>query len=204
MNGRKSPIAQAISAYQDPPKKRATVNPVLKQQGVTQGLADTLSAILNRPLPLDTLPDKLKEPGLYGVYPPGSSTPFVRGDMPVDMTRETAIHEVGHMAREKNSIPWGIGYGGELAAQAFMRAYLALQATRSDTTNAEGVIEQFGRGIHPSLSRFERDKPRMNSDMTKRTLAELLSLPIFAQHPLRSRLPQFQRETGAQNATRSK
>lgn len=179
----------------DPPKKDSRIAQALrtKAQAPQANLMDTLYAVAGRKFATDTLPDFLKGEGLLGHYPIGSDTIQLARHLfeapRTALSRETKIHETGHLVNQlTNQVPSGAALakrgGHEQAARAFTRAYLALQALRPDTTNTAGVIDQFTMGIHPSLSRVERE--RGNIPGTQRVLAELLGLPIFAGHPLAS------------------
>lgn len=189
-----------------PPKPRYKMNPAL-QGHVRGGLADTLATIVGRPgYVIDTIPDFVKEPGLLGHYPPPRDTVQVGmhmagGDLSQDIVNETVIHETGHLLSYlSSSFPELTRMrkkgDNEGAAQAFLRAFLGLQATQNDTTNAEGVLQQFGLGIAPSLSRVEHNRGTVAEAPMHRVINELLGQPIFAKHPLQSRLRDFIQEWG--------
>lgn len=170
------------------PKRSSPIHQALRKQ-ISRGLVDTLTAIAGGPFVTDTLPDIMKWGGTIGHFPFPSDTIQVRPGMPDNLARETAIHEVGHLTSEMtNNLPGArkAAKAGmhEPVAQAFMRAFGALQATQADTANYQGVLEQFASGIHPSLSRWEARRGYIPG--TQRLFAELLGLPIFAEHPLRA------------------
>lgn len=183
--------------YQDPPKKSQKSSPIAQalQKQISPSFYDTLSAIAGRQFYVDTLPNFMKG-GVLGSYPQASDRIEVLTGMSDLLARETAIHETGHLTVERTKrLPEARTANlknPEGVARAFMRAYAALGATRADTTNSAGVIEQFAMGIHPSLSHVERRRGYIPG--TERLLGELLALPIFAQHPLRSRQAQIMRE----------
>lgn len=179
------------------------INPAVRRQLQTQGtlgLLDTLLAIAGQAPSVDTLPDFAKEPGLYGLYPPGSKSIQLDYTLPERLTTETLVHEFGHFIGERSkrvpSVRAATRRGKtEGAARPFARAVLALRALGADTTNTEGVLEQFEQGIHPSLSLLERTRGYIPG--TQRVLAELLGLPIYQRHPLQPRRQQLLREAGS-------
>lgn len=206
-----SPIGQALKPIKINPH---VARSLMRSGGL--GLLDTLQAIAGRQFSVDTLADKMKEPGLLGVWAPGTDVLQVnvgrrdapiRGGMlqdfltidriPPDVARETVIHEAGHFTSEatkrlpqaREAAQRGLT---EPVARAFLRAYAALGATRGDTTNSEGVMEQFAMGIHPSLS--ERERRLGYIPGTRKLIGELLALPIFRNHPLRTRQQQILNE----------
>lgn len=169
------------------------VRDVLRATG-TRGFLDTLIAIAG-----------LQPPFIRGQSPRtplseiGSIEPLTGGieiatkNISDTLFTETLAHEiVGHFVGLKvperlptiaaGHISRAIPYRTEPAAHAAARAVLGLRALARDTTNAEGILDLFERGQHPSLSEHERKFGRVLG--TTRVVAELLGLPIFERHPL--------------------
>lgn len=166
----------------------------------TAGLADTLAALAGRSTFLENLPSGPRSTILGMMV--NDSTIAVDRQLPQPLFTETLIHEFGHiLGQNKNSqLPFltEAHEGGrrtpraESAARDFERAMIALRETAVDTSFALPLI-----GALASGSRFSRrgETPISENSSpqpgTFRAVLELLALPMFENHPLRSRMSEL-------------
>lgn len=174
----------------------------LRQTG-TAGLADTLAAMTGRNVRLEALPSG-QQSHTQGMLV-NDSTAAIDPTLPNKLFTAAVLHEFGHLLGRGGRVPFlaethGSGAPTEEAensARAFERAMLALRETAADTTHAEDVIEAIAEGR--ALSRrgptpLPRDSRRESG--TFRAVLQLLGLPIFEGHPLRSRMSQLAKRFG--------